>query len=184
MTEHQKADQARKGLIDTVKGKAKEVAGAVTGNDSLTAEGQLEQVHAKQRKEANAVEAVADAESAEARAEAAAATTEAAAQRREVQAETAAVENAAKADQAARKQSAEQAAERDVAVAKTQADLDAQREAQLAKAEERADLEDAAEDVVDAVEEHDDRTLDAETDRAAAASLRQQAAKLPDPGQS
>lgn len=184
MTEHQKADQARKGLIDTVKGKAKEVAGAVTGNDSLTAEGQLEQVQAKQRKEANAVEAVADAESAEARAEAVAATTGAAAQRREVQAETTAVENAARADQAAQKRAAEEAAERNVAVAKTQAELDAQREARLAKAEERAELNDAAEDVVDAVEEHNDTTLDAETDRAAAESLRQQAAKLPEPGQS
>jgi uncharacterized protein YjbJ (UPF0337 family) len=39
MTEHSKADEARKGLIDSVKGRAKEIAGAVTGNDSLTAEG-------------------------------------------------------------------------------------------------------------------------------------------------
>ena len=39
MTKHDKADQARKGLIDSVKGKAKELVGAVTGNDSLTAEG-------------------------------------------------------------------------------------------------------------------------------------------------
>jgi uncharacterized protein YjbJ (UPF0337 family) len=75
-----KADQARKGLIDSVKGKAKEIAGAVTGNDSLTAEGQLEQVQAKERKEANAVEAVADAEAAQARQEAAEATAEAAAE--------------------------------------------------------------------------------------------------------
>ena len=59
MTEHNKADQARKGLIDSFKGKAKEIAGAVTGNDSLTAEGQLEQTQAQQRKEANSVEAVA-----------------------------------------------------------------------------------------------------------------------------
>ena len=46
MNEDSKADQARKGLFDSVKGKAKEVAGAVTGNDSLTAEGQLEQTQA------------------------------------------------------------------------------------------------------------------------------------------
>ena len=70
MTEHNKAAQARKGLIDSVKGKAKEIAGAVTGNDSLTAEGQLEQTQAQQRKEANSVEAVADAEAAQARADA------------------------------------------------------------------------------------------------------------------
>ena len=36
------SNEARKGLIDSVKGKAKEIAGAMTGNDSLTAEGQLE----------------------------------------------------------------------------------------------------------------------------------------------
>ena len=39
MTEHNKADQARRGLFDSVKGKAKEIAGAVTGNDSLTRRG-------------------------------------------------------------------------------------------------------------------------------------------------
>ena len=70
MTKHNKADEARKGLIDSVKGKAKEIAGAVTSNDSLTAEGQLEQTQAQQRKEANALEAVADAEAAQAQAEA------------------------------------------------------------------------------------------------------------------
>ena len=47
MNEDSKANQARKGLFDSVKGKAKEVAGAVTGNDSLTAEGQLEQTQAQ-----------------------------------------------------------------------------------------------------------------------------------------
>lgn len=63
MGEHEKADEARKGLIDSIKGKAKEIAGAVTGNDSLTAEGQLEQTAARARKEAGAIDAVADAES-------------------------------------------------------------------------------------------------------------------------
>ena len=32
MSEHEKAEQARKGLIDSIKGKAKEFVGAVTGN--------------------------------------------------------------------------------------------------------------------------------------------------------
>lgn len=62
MGEHEKADEARKGLIDSIKGKAKEIAGAMTGNDSLTAEGQLEQTEARARKEAGVIEAVADAE--------------------------------------------------------------------------------------------------------------------------
>ncbi len=69
MSEDDKAGQARKGLIDSVKGKAKEVVGAVIGNDSLTAEGQLEQAQAQKRKEANTIESVADAEAQQARAE-------------------------------------------------------------------------------------------------------------------
>ena len=39
MSKHEKADQARKGLVDSVKGKAKELFGAVTGNDSLDCRG-------------------------------------------------------------------------------------------------------------------------------------------------
>ena len=101
MTEHNKADQARKGLIDSVKGKAKEIAGAVTGNDSLTAEGQLEQTQAQQRKEANSVEAVADAEAAQAHAAATKAKLEGAEERIAVSAKTAAVENSVRTEQAA-----------------------------------------------------------------------------------
>jgi uncharacterized protein YjbJ (UPF0337 family) len=137
MTEHSKADEARKGLIDSVKGKAKEIAGAVTGNDSLTAEGQLEQTQAQQRKEANSVEAVADAEAAQARAEAAHARVDGAQERIAVNAETAAVQNSVREQQAAQKRAAEQTAQQDAARAKTRAELDAQREVHRAKAEER-----------------------------------------------
>ena len=66
MTEGEKSGEARKALVDAVKGKAKEIFGAVTGNDSLTAEGQLEQTDAKERKDANRAEAEADAEAAQA----------------------------------------------------------------------------------------------------------------------
>src|SRR4029078_5180032 len=99
MGEHSKADEARKGLIDSVKGKAKEVAGALTGNDSLTAEGQLEQTQAKERKEDNSVEAVADAEADQAPAEVTEAQAEAAQQRNAVSAETRAAENTVRHDQ-------------------------------------------------------------------------------------
>src|ERR1044071_6133340 len=99
MTEHDKADQARKGLIDSVKGKAKEVVGAVTGNDSLTTEGQLEQAQAQERKEANSVEAVADAEAKQARAEAADARLAGAQERTAVNAEAAAEEKSVQAQQ-------------------------------------------------------------------------------------
>ena len=66
MTEGEKSGEARKALVDSVKGKAKEIFGAVTGNDSLTAEGQLEQTDAKERRDANRAEAEADAEATQA----------------------------------------------------------------------------------------------------------------------
>jgi uncharacterized protein YjbJ (UPF0337 family) len=55
-----RAEEARKGLFDTVAGKAKEVAGALSGNDELATEGQLQQAGAQERKEANSREALAD----------------------------------------------------------------------------------------------------------------------------
>jgi uncharacterized protein YjbJ (UPF0337 family) len=124
MTEHNKAAQARKGLIDSVKGKAKEIAGAVTGNDSLTTEGQLEQTQAQQRKEANSVEAVADAEAAQAHAAATKAKLEGAEERIAVSAKTAAIENSVRTEQAAHHRAAEQAGQRDAVRAKTQAERD------------------------------------------------------------
>jgi uncharacterized protein YjbJ (UPF0337 family) len=60
------AAEARAGLISSVAGKAKEVAGAVTGKDDLVQEGQLQQAEARNRKSALADEAVADAKQEEA----------------------------------------------------------------------------------------------------------------------
>jgi uncharacterized protein YjbJ (UPF0337 family) len=61
------AGNARRGLAQSVKGKAKEVAGALTGNDSLATEGQLEQREAAAERDGTAHQAIADAEGAEAR---------------------------------------------------------------------------------------------------------------------
>jgi uncharacterized protein YjbJ (UPF0337 family) len=47
-------------------GKAKEVAGALSGNDELATEGQLQQAGAQARKDANSREAVADADAGQA----------------------------------------------------------------------------------------------------------------------
>jgi uncharacterized protein YjbJ (UPF0337 family) len=82
------SDEARKGLIDSVKGKAKEIAGAMIGNDSLTAEGQLEQTQARERKDANSMQAVADAEAEQARVQATEARLEGAEERIAVNART------------------------------------------------------------------------------------------------
>src|SRR6478736_10114097 len=92
-----KASEAREGLLDSIAGKAKEVAGAVTGRDDLVEEGQLQQAEARHRKEAVADEAVADAKRAEAAEEI-----------RETNAEAAQRESAARAEAAREKSVAEQ----------------------------------------------------------------------------
>jgi uncharacterized protein YjbJ (UPF0337 family) len=61
-----KASEAREGLIDNVTGKAKEMAGAVSGKDDLVEEGRLQQAEAANRKAAAADEAIADAKREEA----------------------------------------------------------------------------------------------------------------------
>jgi uncharacterized protein YjbJ (UPF0337 family) len=61
-----RAGEARKGLFDTMAGNAKEVAGALSGNDELATEGQLQQAGARARKDANSRQAVADADAGQA----------------------------------------------------------------------------------------------------------------------
>jgi uncharacterized protein YjbJ (UPF0337 family) len=178
MTEHDKADQARKGLIDSVKGKAKELVGAVTGNDSLTAEGQLEQTQAQERKDANSVEAVADAEAERARAEAAEAKLEAARERSAIDAEAAAVESSVRAQQDAEKRAAEQAGAQDAATEKAQAELDARSEVEQAKAQERVEARAAADEVVGAVDEHQTAEYIATHAHEEADRIRARAARL------
>jgi uncharacterized protein YjbJ (UPF0337 family) len=63
------SDEARKGLFDSVAGKAKEVAGALTGKADLIKEGHLQQADARARREANSQEAIADAQAKQAAAE-------------------------------------------------------------------------------------------------------------------
>jgi uncharacterized protein YjbJ (UPF0337 family) len=178
MSEHSKAGEARKGLIDSVKGRAKEIVGALTGNDSLTAEGQLEQTQANERKEANSVEAVADAETAQARTEAAEARVEGAQERSALNAQTAAVETSVRNDQAAQKRAAEQIGHQDLAREKTRAELDALAKVRKANARERDEIDSAAEEVVDAVDDHLTAVRGASSAEAEADRIRQHADKL------
>jgi uncharacterized protein YjbJ (UPF0337 family) len=178
MTEHSKADDARKGLTDTVKGRAKEIAGALTHNDSLTAEGQLEQTQAKERKEANSVEAVADAEAQQAHAEATEARAEGVQQRMIVDAQTAAAKSSIRNEQVAEKRAAGQAAQQDAAREKTRAELEAQAKVQRAKAWERNEIDSATEEVVDAVDDHLTAVQGASSAEAEADRIRRQADKL------
>jgi uncharacterized protein YjbJ (UPF0337 family) len=178
MTQRNTADEARKGLIDAVKGKAKEIVGAVTGNDSLTAEGQLDQAQAQERREANTVQAVADAEGTQAHAEAADARMAGAQERMAVGTQTATVESSIQRQQEVQKRVAEQTGERAAANARTQAEFEADRDVARAKAAEREAIGEAADEVVDANAEHQSSVQVAATEQAEADRIRREAAKL------
>ncbi|OBH50924.1 general stress protein CsbD [Mycobacterium mantenii] len=180
MSEQNKADEARRGLIDSVKGKAKEVFGAVTGNESLTAEGQLEQTQAHERKEANAAEAVAEAQARQAQEDAAEARAEGARQRLSANAQAVAAENSIEAQEAAQKRAADRSAHQQATAAKTQAEVEAQRDIQLAKAEERAEIREGSEEIVDAVAEHQSSVQVARNEASEADRLRRQAQNVTD----
>jgi uncharacterized protein YjbJ (UPF0337 family) len=61
-------EAAVKGVVEGVKGKAKEVAGAVTGRDELQREGEAQQDKAEAQRDVAAKEAEADKARAEAKA--------------------------------------------------------------------------------------------------------------------
>ena len=122
------ADEARKGLLGSLAGKAKEVAGAVLGNDSLAAEGQLQQAEAQTRKDANAHEAVAKVEAQEAAQRLAAEQAIADRQRDAVEASAEVQVDATLRSAAEQQQLAEADARRDEAIAKEKAEIEAQEE--------------------------------------------------------
>lgn len=175
MTEHDKAGEARRTLIDSVKGRVKEVVGAVTGSESLTAEGQLQQAQAKERKEANISEALADAEAAQARKEVAEATGQGARERSELNTRTAAVENSARTQAEVQKNVAAQTYDQDAARAKAQAEIQAQHEVVEAKDAEREEISEAVEEITDAEAKHESSTQVANATHAEAERIRRQA---------
>ncbi|TQR84428.1 CsbD family protein [Mycobacterium hodleri] len=166
------AGEARKGLIDSVKGKAKEVVGSLSGNDSLTAEGQLEQTQARERKDANAAEAVADAESAQAKARADDAAFEGERRRIVAEADAASAQQSATRQQAAEKQAADQAANAEVTRANEQAEALRKRDQLAADVKAEAEVDAASDDYVDAVAEHQESAADAAAKRDEADRLR------------
>lgn len=172
------SEEARKGLAASVLGKAKEVVGAVTGNDSLATQGQLQQAEAAARKEASATEAVAKV-----RAEEAAQ----ALQRERVIAEvqTDALESAAAAREAqVRQQAAAEKAQVDIEaerqLLRDQADAAAraERERAEAAAQARQDQSRVAQDQREAQAEHADKRESAEAAESAAARARAEADRL------
>ena len=180
MSEHDKADQAREGLLDSVKGKAKEIAGAVIGNDSLTAEGQLEQAQARERKEANIAEAVADAEVEETRAALSAAKADIDRARAEVDIDAADAKGAIQAQKQNEKRVAEQVGRNVVAGEAVAAEVDAQRQTQQAKANEADELHAAQQDLVEAAAEHQTAVKVTDNAKDEAQRLRSRADELTD----
>lgn len=165
------AGQARKGLLDTAKGKAKEVFGALSGNDSLTSEGQLLQQQAQDRKEAAGTEAVAHAQAAEA-AEQLAEVREAGTEDRAALSAEAATEQAAVRDQQDAERVRAERAGRHEAVA-GQANAQARADQQLRQAATEGFAEEAAvtDEAARAVGRHRkliEEASEAETDAARA----------------
>lgn len=175
MTDENVAGEARKGLLDGIKGKAKEVVGAVTGNDSLTAEGQLQAAQAREHKEAQATERVAEAQATEAAEELADVRT-AAESRREAAEENAAVTEA-QADRVRETQvvAAEQNKREAVAQERAAAEVDATAEQIEADEDRRIEQAAADSDEMVAAQKHQEVLRQAEADRKKAEELRNQA---------
>lgn len=178
MNEQNTSGQARKGLVDSIKGKVKEVVGAVTGSDSLATEGQLQQAQAQERKDANNAEAMARAETAQAAEELAQVHRVSAEERDAIGAETAAAEEAARNRQQAEHRAAEQQQNRQVAEEQSRAAAAARDETARAEAVERSKMAAAAEEAVEATDEHrravreaDDARVEAERVRRAGEGL-------------
>ncbi len=180
MTEHNKADQARKRLLDSLKGKAKEVVGAIIRNDDLTAQGQVEQAQAKQRKEAGRLDSVADAETAEAQSQLADAQAQAAEARVDAVTEARAREDAIRRDAAARKQQAEQAGARDAELGQREAEMKARRQQAVADAEKNLEINAAQAEVADALDGHDQAVRESAAARQEADRIRRRADTLSD----
>lgn len=172
------AGEARTGLMKNIAGKAKEMVGAVTGNDELVAEGRLNQAEAQRRKEAAADEALARVEA-----------DEAAQELDEIAAQT-------EAEKAAvllrtQQQDARRDAEAGRVVAEVRAQAQADKEGEQARADydagadrRRAEVEEMREEIAadnaEAVAEREyaQRTAEAESTADAAARARKAAERL------
>lgn len=172
------ADEARKGLLGSLAGKAKEVAGAVLGNDSLAAEGQLQQAEAQTRKDASAREAVAEAEAAEAAQKLAA--ERAAADSQRIAAEAAAAQRVDDTVRQAevQEQIVEAEVQRDETMAKRAAELEAEQELQRTTAQAQAQLAQADQIEANARREREQEAARAEVAEQAAARARAEADRL------
>ncbi|MDT4983917.1 MAG: hypothetical protein QOF95_1407 [Pseudonocardiales bacterium] len=175
MTNDDTAHEARKGLLDSIAGKAKEVAGALAGNDTLAEEGQLQQADAAARREANSQDAIADAETTHATDELREQQQVAADERRDAYERAGEQQRAVQDGVAAERTQAEIAAQRQERAARAAADAAATREVHQHVAEAQSIRSDADAAERAAARDHDRLVSDAETEERRAAELRAQA---------
>ncbi len=158
MTEDSASDKTPLGLKQTVVGKTKQVAGALTGNESLAREGSLEQEQARQARKADTLSRMAEAESEEA-VEQLGAVREAGQHEREaLQYRTEAAESQAEREARVRKQAAELECQEIV----VREQLEAARETTTAEQQARSDEKAQVKKVAAADEDHLGAPRDAE----------------------
>jgi uncharacterized protein YjbJ (UPF0337 family) len=159
------ARQARQGLLTSLKGKVKEVAGAVSGNDTLTTEGQLEQQEAAGNE---AAEELAQQQEL------------AASERRAAVVETTAETVRARSQADAEKHRADARADHDRQVGEDLAEIKAAERQSDARYDAAAEIE-AAKDAEEAARQQHERSLaSVETARSGAARARRDADGLDD----
>lgn len=180
MTDRSPADEARKGLLASVTGKAKEVAGAVLGNDSLAAEGQFQQAEAQARKEAGATSAVAEVEAQEAAGLLAREKVAGGAQLDEAATAAAAREQQVREQAAAERVHAAVEVKRQEALEKAAVEQRITREQAEAAQQARTDRADAVHDEQQAAADHEQQRESAQAAENAAARARAEADRLAD----
>jgi uncharacterized protein YjbJ (UPF0337 family) len=175
MTKKHTSDEARKGLFDSVAGKAKEVAGGVTGKDALTKEGQLQQADARARRDANNQDAIADAQANQAAEELRQGKHRAAEERRAAAAESTNQQHAVLQTAAAERANAESAAQKQEQADRAQATTDATHDVRETVAEAEAIRAEAEAIERDAERERARLANHADADERRAAQLRAEA---------
>jgi uncharacterized protein YjbJ (UPF0337 family) len=178
MTNDDTANEARKGLFDSVAGKAKEMTGAITGNDTLTEEGQLQQASAHARREANSNEAIADAHAEQAAQELRESQQQTADERRIAYEEAGREQRTVKHTAAAERVSAEVAAQRQEQLGRAQATAAAAQDVRESVIEAQVTRAEADATERDAQREHDALIGEATMQERRAAGLRAEADNL------
>ncbi len=176
MTSDSTSDEARKGLVDSIAGKAKEFAGALAGKDELTEEGQLQQADARARREANSEQAIADAQSRQAAEHLAQEQEHAAAEQRTATAAATIAQQAIQHDTVAERSMAEAGARQQEQAARDQASVEAVHNVRETTAEAQATRSEAQATEAVAAQQHEKLLNLAETEERRAAELRAQVA--------